>query len=118
MIPIWISAAPIFGCAVIATVTALRFFLVPSDQKRCEWLILVTLLDVPFGLSSQHIVVALSSIRPWKYDYLVFYADGLLGFQPSLVVAQALSHSRCLLIASALAYVTAIVWPVIIFGAY
>lgn len=73
--------------ALVSLICAARWFAVPTDRKRTEWLLVATLLTEPAVVFSLVIAQALSYLRPLKYDLYIFRLDGVFG-EPSFRIGQ------------------------------
>ena len=83
---------------------AIRMILVPSDRKRCDWVLAASALSLLATFVSLGTVYFLSKLRPYKVDEYIFKIDGLLGFQPSFAIGRLLVNWNWLKLASITAY--------------
>jgi ABC-type proline/glycine betaine transport system permease subunit len=68
--------------ALLVPLFALRWFAVPADRKRTEWLLVMPVLFKLFGVFSLCISISLTHLRPLKFDLYVFQIDSFFG-EPS-----------------------------------
>lgn len=66
---------------------AARWFTVPRDLRRTEWMLVACTLTIPASALAQATADALSRFRPLKYDQFVYHLDSFLG-QPSFVLGR------------------------------
>jgi hypothetical protein len=66
---------------------AARWFTVPPDRKRTEWMIAASSLVIPAGAVAGSAAFYISRWRPFKYDQFVYKLDALMG-QPSFVLGR------------------------------
>jgi len=66
---------------------AVRWFLVPSDDRRSEYLLLFSIFTLITAPSAQAVADGLSRLRPMKMDLYAYVADGPLG-EPSFVLGR------------------------------
>jgi PAP2 superfamily len=64
-----------------------RWFVVPADARRCEYLLLITIYTLIVTPVAQAFAESLSEIRPMKMDLYAYVADGTLG-QPAFVLGR------------------------------
>src|SRR5258708_4237367 len=74
---------------------AVRWFTVPSDRKRTEWMLTTSCLVIPVSAVGASVVVYISRWRPLKYDQFVYKLDAFIG-QPSFVLGRLAAHSHSL----------------------
>lgn len=79
-----------FG-VIVSSACMIRWHLVAGDRKRTEWLLVASLLVVPFNALAEHVTKALSVLRPLKRDELVYAFDAHLG-EPSFVIGGFIDH--------------------------
>jgi hypothetical protein len=95
---------PSVACvAALVPLLAARWYFVPLDRKRTEWVLVVTALAVPLCAAAEAIANALSRIRPLKYDLFIYRIDALFG-QPSFVVGRAVAQHLPLRILVSVSY--------------
>ena len=70
---------------------AARWFMVPDDLKRTEWVLVASALTIPASALAQATANSLSRFRPLKYDQFVYRFDDLLG-QPSFILGRIAEH--------------------------
>jgi len=66
------------GCVIVLLVAA-RWFVVPGDALRSEYLLLIALFGLMVGPLAQVVADSLSQLRPMKMDPFAYAADGSLG---------------------------------------
>ncbi len=66
---------------------AWRWFAVPADARRSEYILLVAIFTLIASPAAQAVVDSMSWIRPMKMDLYAYAADGLLG-QPAFVLGR------------------------------
>jgi hypothetical protein len=93
---------------------AARWSMVPGDRKRTEWLLVAAVLATPLGAFAEGIAIALSRLRPLKYDLYVYRIDQLFG-EPSFVLGSLVYHHRALMILVSITYG---ILPVVILGVF
>jgi hypothetical protein len=64
-----------------------RWFAVPADARRCEYLLLIAIFAVIAGPAAQAVADSLSRLRPMKMDLYAYVADGYLG-QPAFALGR------------------------------
>jgi uncharacterized membrane protein len=94
----------VIGTVVFFFIAVVRWFMVPADRKRAEWLLAATCLAIPAPALCEAATTYLSRLVPFKLDQYVFRIDGLLGFQPSFVLGRLAEHHLWLEIAGQVAY--------------
>jgi hypothetical protein len=67
---------------LLAVALAIRWFAVPRDQQRTEWLLVALIAIEPADALLVRIAYLLTYIRPFKFDLFVYQFDQLFG-QPS-----------------------------------
>src|SRR5450432_3507562 len=82
----------------------LRICLVTRDEKRASWFVLSIFATIAYGLVMPYCMVLAAKIRPVKYDEFIYWADGLLGFQPSFHLGRFLAQRPVLALAAEAAY--------------
>lgn len=109
------SAVP---CAfILICVLALRWFLVPEDCKRTEWMLAATALAIPANQMSEFIAGSLSRLRPLKYDLFVYRLDGFVG-QPSFVIGRTVERHLSLKVLVSVTYGFLPIMLLGVFGIY
>ncbi len=73
--------------ALVSLICLARWFVVPTDRKRTEWLLVAVLLAEPARVLSLVIAQALSRLRPLKYDLYIYRVDAIFG-EPSFRLGQ------------------------------
>jgi hypothetical protein len=64
-----------------------RWFAVPADARRCEYLLLIGIFTLMATPAAQAVAESLSRVRPMKMDLYAYVADGYLG-QPAFVLGR------------------------------
>lgn len=88
---------------VLIPILALRWFVVPEDRKRTEWVLVVAALIEPAGILAQLIANALTSLRPLKFDLYIYQIDEFFG-SPSFFLGQLVIHHLWLAILTSIVY--------------
>ena len=70
---------------------AARWFMVPRDLRRTEWMLVACALTLPASGLAEAAANVLSRFRPLKYDQFVYRLDDLLG-QPSFILGRLAEH--------------------------
>lgn len=94
------------GVAVVALAIPLlawRWFAVPRDRMRTEWLLVAAGLMEPADALAQFTANWLSWLRPLKYDLFVYRMDGLFG-EPSFQIGQVVASHRWLILLVSVSY--------------
>lgn len=100
--------------AVLIPMLAGRWFMVPSDRKRSEWLIVVACFAIIAGAVAEAIAKSLSHLRPLKYDLYVYRIDQIFG-SPSFHLGKLVYGHRALMELVSLTYG---ILPMVIFGVF
>lgn len=64
-----------------------RWFAVPADARRCEYMLLVAIFTLIASPAAQVVADWMSRLRPLKMDLYAYAADGYLG-QPAFVLGR------------------------------
>jgi hypothetical protein len=72
---------------VFVLAVAWRWFAVPGDARRSEYLLLIAIFTLILSPAAQAIADSLSRARPMKLDLYAYAADGYLG-QPAFVLGR------------------------------
>ncbi len=96
---------------------AARWFTVPSDRKRTEWMIVASSLVVPAGWVAGSVANYISRWRPFKYDQFVYKLDALIG-EPSFVLGRLAAQSRNLTVLLDVSYDSLTTATLLTFAAY
>jgi hypothetical protein len=72
---------------VLAPMLVLRWFVVPADRNRTEWLLVIATLSLPANLLAKAAADGLSYLRPLKDDLFIYRIDAFFG-QPSFQLGQ------------------------------
>jgi hypothetical protein len=96
---------------------AARWFTVPTDLKRTEWMLVASSLVVPAGAAAEWAATYISRWRPFKYDQFVYKLDALIG-EPSFVVGRLVAQSRNLTALVGVSYGLLPTATVLTFAAY
>src|SRR5260370_12351357 len=80
-----------------------RWFIVPTDRKRTEWVLVGVMSAGPFCNVALGITKALSHIRSLKYDEFVYRLDRIF-VEPSFFIVRLVQHYIALHITLILAY--------------
>ena len=87
MLPLLIFDPSVVVGFVFVLAVAVRWFLVPSDDRRSEYLLLFSIFTLIMAPAAQAIAGSLSLLRPMKMDLYAYVADGSLG-QPAFVLGR------------------------------
>ena len=114
----FLIAYPSVPCVFVLVIAmAVRWFAVPSDQKRTEWMLVVTTLALPVNALAEWCANQLDRIRPLKYDLYVYRIDALLG-QPSFAIGRVVEHHTSLKILVSVSYGLLAIMIPLTFAAY
>jgi PAP2 superfamily len=108
-------AVPCIFFLVIAM--AVRWFLLPSDRKRTEWMLVIASVALPVNALAEWAASSLSTLRPLKYDQFIYRFDALLG-QPSFALGRLVEHHLSLKILVSVSYGMLSVMIPLTFAAY
>ena len=72
---------------VFIVAVAWRWFAVPADARRCEYVLLIAIYTLIVSPVAQAVSESLSGLRPMKMDLYAYVADGFLG-QPAFVLGR------------------------------
>jgi hypothetical protein len=72
---------------VLIVAVVWRWFTVPTDARRCEYLLLIAIYTLIVTPVAQAAAESLSRFRPMKMDLYAYAADGYLG-QPAFVLGR------------------------------
>ena len=64
-----------------------RWFAVPADARRCEYMLLIAIFTLIASPAAQVVADWMSQLRPLKMDLYAYAADGYLG-QPAFVLGR------------------------------
>jgi len=82
----------------------LRWHFAPRDRERSEVLFASAVLPFVCSALCMCVIDWLAGALPVKYDYYLFRADGVLGFQPSFVMGRLFYHHPFVMVSAGLAY--------------
>lgn len=99
----FISCPSFFMLALAVVAIMGRWFAVPQDRRRTEFLLAVTVLMEPLAMISEAAANAMSSIRPLKYDAYLFHFDSIFG-SPSFRIGQLVFAHTWMIVTLALVY--------------
>jgi hypothetical protein len=88
MTGLFLFAPSVAACLLLVVVLTVRWFLVPADQRRTEYLLITAMFTSLAGGLCEFISARMSPLRPLKYDLFVYRIDGFLGFQPSFLLGR------------------------------
>jgi hypothetical protein len=106
MNPLTMFLAVYPGVAVVALAVpllAVRWFAVPHDRLRTEWLLVAVGLAEPADALAQFTANSLSWLRPLKYDLFVYRIDGFFG-EPSFHLGQIVAARAWLILLVSFSY--------------
>jgi PAP2 superfamily len=72
---------------VLVLAAAWRWFAVPADARRTEYILLIAIFTLLVSPAAQVVADSMSGLRPMKMDLFVYVADGYLG-QPAFVLGR------------------------------
>jgi hypothetical protein len=114
----FLIAYPSVPCVFVLVIAmAVRWFAVPSDQRRTEWMLVVASLALPVNAVAEWCANQLDRIRPLKYDLYVYRIDALLG-QPSFAIGKVVEHHSSLKILVSFSYGLLAIMIPLTFAAY
>jgi PAP2 superfamily len=96
---------------------AVRWFFVPSDRKRTEWMLVIASVAIPVNALAEWAASSLSRLRPLKYDQFIYVFDAFLG-QPSFALGRIVEHHMPLKILVSVSYGVLSVMIPLTFAAY
>lgn len=103
MLPLLIFDPSIVVGFIFVMAVAVRWFMVPSDDRRSEYLLLFSIFTLIMAPVAQAIADSLSALRPMKMDLYAYVADGSLG-QPAFALGQVAAPHEWLKILLQVAY--------------
>jgi hypothetical protein len=114
----FLIAYPSVPCVFVLVIAmAVRWFAVPSDQKRTEWMLVIAALALPIKALAEWCATRLDRIRPLKYDLYVYRIDALFG-QPSFATGSVVEHHASLKILVSVSYGLLAIMIPLTFAAY
>jgi hypothetical protein len=88
---------------LLSLACAARWFIVPTDRKRTEWLLVGVMFANPLNNVAWSIAKTLSRIRPLKYDEFAYRVDRIFE-EPSFFIGRLVQHHIALKILLSLTY--------------
>lgn len=94
-----------------------RWFLAARDQKRTEWMLVISGAALPGTMLAEKIVQSMSRLRPLKYDEFIYRFDLLFG-SPSFALGRFAAHHRWFDDALGISYGLLPIAMIAVFAAY
>jgi Zn-dependent protease with chaperone function len=73
--------------AILILGSVARWFIVPTDQRRTEYVLVAAIFTMLLSFVAQMIANSMSRLRPLKYDLFIYRFDAVFG-QPSFALGR------------------------------